>query len=250
MLAWKRGDLYGAAQRLYVAAGLGLLALVLALALSTKGPSLVLIGFGLGVWIIAGALSDIVYRIKLLSVPVAESWRRLTGLPRSALGTVLAHLGVGISVLGIVATSAWQTEKILTLKQGDAVEIAGYRVVFDGVAPRQGANYTEEVASVTVERGGSVVTRLEPARRTYPAERQSTTEAGILASFAGDLYVVPGERSSDGTQAFRIYFNPLVRLIWIGAVIMFVGGGLSLSDRRLRVGAPVRARRAAVAPAE
>ena len=250
MLAWKRGDLYGAAQRLYAAAGLGLLALVLALALSTKGPSLVLIGFGLGVWIIAGAISDIAYRIKLFSAPAAESWRRLTGLPRSALGTVLAHFGLGLSVLGIVATSAWQSEKILTLKPGDAVEIAGYRVIFDGVAPRQGPNYTEEVAAVTVARGGATLARLEPARRTYPAERQSTTEAGILASFAGDLYVVPGERSSDGMQAFRIYFNPLVRLIWIGAVIMFIGGGLSLSDRRLRVGAPVRARRAAPVPAE
>ncbi|MFO1169373.1 MAG: heme lyase CcmF/NrfE family subunit [Hyphomicrobiaceae bacterium] len=250
MLAWKRGDVYGAAQRLYVAAGLGLLALVLALALSSNGPSLVLIGFGIGVWIVTGAISDIATRVKAFSVPADESWRRFKGLPRSALGTALAHLGLGVSVLGIVATSAWQTEKILTLKPGDGVEIAGYRVNFEGVAPRQGPNYTEEVAAVTIEKSGAVVAKLEPARRTYPAERQSTTEAGILASFAGDLYVVPGERSSDGSQAFRMYFNPLVRFIWIGAVIMFLGGALSLSDRRLRVGAPVRARRPVVAPAE
>ncbi len=250
MLAWKRGDLFGAAQRLYVAAGLGVLALVAALALSSKGPSLALIGFGLGVWIIAGALSDIAYRIKLFQAPLAESGRRLAGLPRSALGTVLAHFGVGVSVLGIIGTTAWQSERILTLKPGEAAEIAGYSVRYEGVAPRRGPNYQEEVATVTIERNGAVVTRLEPARRTYAAEQQSTTEAGILPSIWGDLYVTPGDRSSDGSQAFRLYFNPLVRLIWIGAVLMFLGGALSLSDRRLRVGAPVRARRASVVAAE
>jgi cytochrome c-type biogenesis protein CcmF len=250
MLAWKRGDLYAAAQRLYLAAGLGILALILAISLSAKGPSLALIGFGLGVWIVVGALSDLAYRIKLFAAPGAESLRRLGGLPRSAFGTVLAHLGIGVSVLGIIATTAWQSERILTLKSGEAAEIAGYRVIYAGAAPRQGPNYREEVAAVTIERAGAVVTRLEPARRTYTAERQSTTEAGILASLWGDLYVVPGDRSADGAQAFRLYFNPLVRLIWIGAVLMFIGGALSLSDRRLRVGAPVRSRRLPAVPAE
>ncbi len=250
MLAWKRGDLYGAAQRLYVAAGIGIAALIAALALSSKGPSLALIGFGLGVWIIAGALTDIVQRIKLFTVPLAESWRRLAGLPRSALGTVLAHFGMGVSVLGIIATTAGQSEMILTLKPGEAAEIAGYSVRYEGVSPRRGPNYQEEVSSVTIERNGAVVTRLEPSRRTYPAEQQSTTEAGILPSIWGDLYVTRGDRSGDGSQAFRLYFNPLVRLIWIGAVLMFLAGALSLSDRRLRVGAPVRRRRSPLVPAE
>jgi cytochrome c-type biogenesis protein CcmF len=249
-LAWKRGDLYGAAQRLYVAAALGIVALVAALALSSRGPSLALLGCGLGVWIAAGSVSDLVYRIKLFSVPAADSWRRLTGLPRAALGTVLAHFGVGVSVLGIIATTAWQSEQILTMKPGEATDIAGYRVVYDGVAPRRGPNYQEEVSRVTIEQNGAVLTRLEPSRRTYPAERQSTTEAGILASMWGDLYVVPGDRSDDGGQAFRLYFNPLVRLIWIGAVLMFVAGALSLSDRRLRVGAPVRSGRMPAVAAE
>jgi cytochrome c-type biogenesis protein CcmF len=250
VLAWKRGDLYGAAQRLYAAAALGLVALVAALALSSKGPSLALVGIGLGVWVVAGALSDLALRIKLFAVPAAESGRRLAGLPRSALGTVIAHLGLGISVLGIVATTAWQSERILTMRPGEAVEIAGYRVVYEGVAPRRGPNFREEVSKVTVEEGGAVAAQLEPSRRNYPAEQQSTTEAGILASLSGDLYVVPGDRSDDGSQAFRIYFNPLVRLIWIGAMVMFLAGALSLSDRRLRVGAPARLRRLPAVAAE
>jgi cytochrome c-type biogenesis protein CcmF len=84
---------------------------------------------------------------------------------------------------------------------------------------------------------------LHPAKRTYPAERQTTSEAGIHAAWSGDLYAVLGDRQASGGYTVRLYFHPLVRLIWIGAVIMSLGGVLSLSDRRLRVGAPGRARR-------
>ena len=90
-----------------------------------------------------------------------------------------------------------------------------------------------------------------PAKRTFTAPVQVTSEAGILASWAGDLYTVLGDRQNGGGFAFRIYFNPLVRFIWIGALIMFLGGVVSLSDRRLRVGAPTRSGRGSVpVPAE
>jgi cytochrome c-type biogenesis protein CcmF len=101
-----------------------------------------------------------------------------------------------------------------------------------------------------VSRGGSAVTRLEPARRIYDMPPEPTTEAGIHAAWRGDLYVVLGDKQNAGGYAIRIYFNPLVRFIWLGAVAMFIAGAVSLSDRRLRVGAPGRARRIAAAPAE
>ena len=83
---------------------------------------------------------------------------------------------------------------------------------------------------------------LDPSKREFTVERSVTTEAGIHASWRGDLYVVLGDQLKDGAYSVRLYFNPLVRFIWLGAVVMFIGGGLSLSDRRLRVGAPKRAR--------
>jgi len=92
-----------------------------------------------------------------------------------------------------------------------------------------------------VSRGGTLVTELTPSKRAFNVEKNTTTEAGIHNSWRGDLYVVLGDELKDGAYSVRVYFNPLVRLIWIGALVMFFGGGVSLSDRRLRVGAPKRA---------
>jgi cytochrome c-type biogenesis protein CcmF len=250
-LAWKRGDLAAALQRLLAAGIISMVALTAAFALYWRGPWLAPFGIALGVWIVAGALSEWASRVKLFAAGREEVWRRARGLPRSAYGTTLAHAGIGLMVLGIVATTAWQSEHVVTLKVGGRTEIASYELTFRGVAPNQGPNYQEQVGLFAVTRGGSPVTDLEPAKRIYDAPRQATTEAGIHASWAGDLYVVLGDALQDGSGwVVRMYFNPLVRLIWIGCLVMAFGGLLSLSDRRLRVGAPRRNRRPLPAPAE
>jgi cytochrome c-type biogenesis protein CcmF len=154
-------------------------------------------------------------------------------------------------VLGVVATSAYQQEKVLAMKPGERTTISGYTLAFTGTHPVRGPNYAEEVGTLDVTRGGRNVTTLYPAKRLYDQPKQPTTEAGIHNALGGDLYVVLGDRQTDGGYTMRLYFNPLVRLIWLGAVVMFIGGGLSLSDRRLRVGAPKRAKvRGAVQAAE
>ena len=248
-LAWKRGDLAGAMQRLLAAVLASLLALVAAAAVHWRGPWLAPFGIALGVWIVAGALSEWATRVKLLRVEAAETWRRARGLPRSAYGTTLAHVGMGLTLLGIVATSAWQSEHVVTMRPGDSTDIAGYTLAFRGVAPARGPNYQEQVGLFAVTRGGSPVTELAPTKRLYDSPRQSTTEAAIHVALAGDLYAVLGDELKDGGYIVRVYFNPLVRFIWIGALVMALGGGLSLSDRRLRIGAPRRARSASPAPA-
>jgi cytochrome c-type biogenesis protein CcmF len=242
MLAWKRGDLAAAGQRLIWAASLALIAAVALLAWKEKGPWLAPFGIGLGIWLIAGALSEIAFRAKLFEGRLAESGRRLRNLPRSAYGTLLAHAGLGLSVIGIVATTAWRSETIIAMTPGEQASVAGYELTFKGVAPRQGPNYRERVGLFEVSHGGREITKLEPSKRDFTVERSATTEAGIHASWAGDLYVVLGDELKDGAYSVRMYFNPLVRLIWIGALVMFFGGALSLSDRRLRVGAPKPAR--------
>jgi cytochrome c-type biogenesis protein CcmF len=251
-LAWKRGDAAAAAQRLALAAGVALAALVAVHALAQRGPWLAPFGIALGVWVATGALVELAFRAKIGLADRQEVWRRLKGLPRSAFGTAVAHFGVGLMVVGIVATSAYQSERILVMKPGDQIEIGGYSLTFRGVAPQRGPNYREEVGALEVARSGVPVAELTPAKRLYDVPRQTTSEAGIHASWRGDLYAVLGDaQSSAAGYAVRLYFNPLVRLIWIGAVVMFLGGILSISDRRLRVGAPQRAKaRVAVLPAE
>jgi cytochrome c-type biogenesis protein CcmF len=241
LLAWKRGDLLAAAQRLTAAAAIALGASIAVLAWQARGPWLAPLGLGLGLWLVLGAATEIAYRVKLGQAPWAETWRRLRNLPRAAYGTMLAHAGLGVAVIGIVATTAWRSEAILALKPGESAEIAGYTLVFKGVAPRQGPNYRERVGVFTVARNGEFVAALEPSKRDFTVERSGTSEAGIHASWRGDLYAVLGDELKDGAYAVRLYFNPLVRLIWLGALVMFAGGAVSLSDRRLRVGAPARA---------
>jgi len=249
-LGWKRGDLRAAAERLLTAAGIALVVAVLAFAFMSPGPWAAPLGLALGIWVLAGAISEVLFRARFGQAGLPEVARRLSNLPRSAWGTTIAHAGVGLMVIGIVATSAWQSERIVAMKPGEKTLIAGYMLEFRGIESGRGPNYSEDRGRFIVTRDGRRTTELYPAKRLYDAPRQPTTEAGIHVALWGDLYVVLGDAQKDGAFAVRLYFNPLVRFIWIGAVLMFIGGALSLSDRRLRVGAPRKSRKPMVVPAE
>jgi cytochrome c-type biogenesis protein CcmF len=239
LLAWKRGDLAAAGQRLKVAAIIAATVAFAVLAFN-RTTSLAPLGLGLGIWVVAGSLAELAGKSRIGELPLGDSWARLKGLPRSSIGTTLAHFGVGLMVLGVVATTAYQHERVLAMKPGERTTIAGYTLAFEGTHPVTGPNYTEEVGTFAISRGGRPVTTLFPAKRMYAQPKQPTTEAGIHPGVTGDLYAVLGDQQTDGGYTVRLYFNPLVRLIWLGAIAMFLGGGLSLSDRRLRVGAPRR----------
>jgi cytochrome c-type biogenesis protein CcmF len=241
-LAWKRADVLGVAERLAFAGGLAVLGAIAAFAMVEDGPTLAPLGIGIGIWLIFGALSETAYRIKLFQVSGSESWRRMRNLPRSSFGTMTAHLGVGVMVLGVVATSAWRSELVVAMKLGEPVQFAGYSLTFQDIQKVQGPNYVEEAGRFILARDGREISVLSPSKRQYFAPRNVTSEAAIHLTFAGDYYLVLGDGAPDGTIAARIYFNPLVRLIWIGALIIFFGGALSLSDRRLRIGAPKASR--------
>jgi cytochrome c-type biogenesis protein CcmF len=250
LLAWKRGDLLAVSQRLLAAAVAALAVMIGVYAWGVRGPTFAPVGIAIGVFVMMGAIAELVWRTKFGEAPLDDVWRRARGLPRSSYGTTLGHFGIGLMVVGIVATSAYQTEHVLVMKPGEKVSAGGYEAVFKGVTTRNGPNYREEVADFDVTRDGKPVTLLQPSKRVYDMPPQPTTEAGILASWRGDFYLVIGDSQADGGYAVRTYFNPLVRFIWIGAVIMFLGGAVSLSDRRLRVGAPVKRRKHAPVPAE
>ncbi|HRD75641.1 MAG TPA: heme lyase CcmF/NrfE family subunit, partial [Hyphomicrobiaceae bacterium] len=251
VLAWKRGDLAAAGQTLIAALIIAAAAAATAFAVNTRGPWLAPLAFGLGMWVIVGAAVEIATRIRLGRAPLDEALRRAAGLPRSAWGTAFAHAGVGIMVLGIVGTSAWQQEVVASMKPGDRLSLSGTTIVFEGVSKQRGPNYQELIGRFVLIGRASATVRVEPSKRTFDAPRQTTTEAGIDARLGSDLYIVLGDEGKDGAFAVRAYKNPLVRLIWIGAIVMFLGGLLSMSDRRLRVGAPKPSRRRSVAaPAE
>ena len=152
----------------------------------------------------------------------------------------LAHLGLAVAIFGITASSAWQVERILVMAPGETVEAAGYSFDFGGVETVTGPNYRAERGTFTVTRGDRAVATLSPEKRFYPVQGTQTTEAAIHTTWLADLYVVLGEPDTarPGGWAVRIYYNPLVPWIWLGAGLMFLGAGVSLTDRRHRVGAP------------
>jgi cytochrome c-type biogenesis protein CcmF len=250
MLAWKRGDLRAAAERLVFAFGLAILGAMAAAWLAGGENLLALFGVAVGIWLIAGAISEIAYRVKLFQAPAAESIRRLHGLPRSAFGAMFAHAGVGVTVLGIVVASNFATEHILTMRPGDEVAAGGRTIHLDDVFLRDGPNYGETVVRFTVREGGNTVAVMEPTKRQFAARQMETTEAAIATFGASQLYVSLGDIAPDKAVVVRIYFKPLVTFIWLGSLVMALGGILSLSDRRLRVGAPRPARKPAAVPAE
>ncbi|SFQ02418.1 heme lyase CcmF/NrfE family subunit [Tranquillimonas alkanivorans] len=244
-LSWKRADLGGVLQRLRFVAALSGLAALAVWYVAERGPVLAYLAIFLAVWLLLATLREWGLRIRLAEVPLGESLRRARKLPRAAHGMTLAHAGLAVAIFGFAGSSAWKSEEIVFVTPGSDVSIAGFDVTFEGAKRLNGPNYIADRGTLTVRRDGAFVKTLYPERRSYPVAQSTTTESAIRSTLAGDLYASLAEPASDeasasGAWTLRILYEPLVNFIWLGAVMLFAGGGLSLSDRRLRVGAPKR----------
>lgn len=244
LLAWKRADLAGAAHRLYFAIGISLLVGLGVVFLQTGAPVLAGLGIALGAFLILGAITDIALRSGIGRVATGVAWSRLVGLPRSAFGTAFAHMGLGVTVIGVVAVSIFSTETVVGMKPGDTVSAGGYEVRFEGIRDYAGPNYTSQSGEFTIMRGDEVVASTASAKRFYAARGMPTTEAGIVTFGASQLYIALGDPEANGGLVVRVWWKSWVTFIWYGTVLMMIGGVLSLSDRRLRIGAPNRAKSA------
>ena len=249
LLAWKRGDAMRAAKGLTAAFGIAIVVTAMVAGIVRGGPTLAPIGIGIGLFVIVGAFAEIGDRTKLFRGPLRESLSRAKGLPTSAWGGAFAHAGMGVTLLGVVAATAWSTEQVVALKPGQSAELSGLQVTFDGVEERRGPNYRSTVAHLTVRDGGVVVATVEPARRLYAARKMDLAESGIATFGFSQLYAATAEERTDGMTGLRLQYKPLVLLMWLGAIVMAFGAALSLADRRLRVGVPRKAARPAPAPA-
>ncbi len=237
LLAWKRADVLGAAQRLIAAAALAVFLTVLISALRGVSISLAPVGLLLGFWVSFGALAELVERGRIGRLTPLESLRRLFGLPRSVWSTAIAHFGVGITVLGIVATTAWESELVTALNPGQSAELAGYAVSFDKFETAKGDNYQTEIGTFTATGPDGTKRSFAAERRTFVASGMQTTEAAIQTYGFSQLYLQLGE-AGNNAHVVRIWHKPYVTLIWIGTLFMAFAGLFSLTDRRRRVGAP------------
>ena len=243
LLSWKRGDLGGALGRLKAAFAAAVLAAIVTwlVAGGSSGPLWAAGGIALAAWLFVGTLVEWADRVKLLRIPLGQSLRRAAHLPRATYGMTLAHMGLAVSIMGITGSSAWQTEKIQVLQLGETVAVSGYELTLKSVQDNiAGPNYTATRATFAATKGGSFVAEMTPEKRLFIMPPRPTTDAAIHTNFLGDLYAVIGESDGKGGWVTRLYYNPLVPWIFIGAVIMVFGGLVSLTDRRHRIGAPVK----------
>ena len=164
-------------------------------------------------------------------------WFGSSRLQRSYLGMTLAHIGVGVFVIGVTAASVYSIEENVRLAPGESEKFSDYVFTFSGVNQVAGPNYTAERGRFEVSRDGKLVTVLEPEKRFYLSQAKPMTEAAINASLDRDLYVALGEPFSDGAWSARVYYKPFQRWIWLGPVLMVLGGLLAAADRRYRANA-------------
>ena len=185
----------------------------------------------LATWMVGSAVKNILHRMHNRPNKLAV----LRQTPRAYYGMLLAHIGLAVFLLGATFASTHSTERDVRMKPGDRVTIAGYDYRFEGVRETRGPNYVAEQGEITVFKNGQEYMVLKPQKRVYLVQRNPMTEAAIDPGLTRDLFVALGEPLGNGEWSMRIQHKPLIRWIWLGAVIMALGGLLAASDRRYRL---------------
>jgi cytochrome c-type biogenesis protein CcmF len=216
VLGWKRADLKAGWRALYPALGLAGVAAVAVLAIVSPRGLAVTGAFAVAAWLIGASLLDI---------------RRRKGARASAFAAALAHAGLGISLLGVAGTTAWRSELLTVMAPGQTAIVGPYTLRFDGVTQEKGPNYVADRAHVALMDGGKVKAMLQPENRFYPAEGQDMSDTAIRTTGLRDLYLALGDDRGGGRFALRAYVSPLAPLIWLGGLVMALGGILSLWGR-------------------
>jgi cytochrome c-type biogenesis protein CcmF len=220
-LGWKRGDLKAAWRSLYPALGLAAVAAIAVLALITPRGLTAALAFAVAGWLIGASILDV---------------RSRKGARASAFAAALAHAGLGVTLLGVTGATAWRSEALTVMAPGEIITVGPYRLRFDGVTEVKGPNYVADQARIALMDGDRVKTMLRPEQRFYTAEGQSVADTAIRTTGLRDLYLALGDNRGNGRYAIRVYVSPLAPLIWLGALVMALGGMLSLWGR-VRVGA-------------
>ena len=235
-LKWKRDDLGSALKKLNTPLAVALCALVAVAVWNAGNHILTAFGLGLSAWVIVGSFWVLAKRVKLGSVSLAHSFEILRSTPRAYLGLFFAHVGLGFVVGAIATVTTWQQENILAMKTGDSTAISTYGVKLIKVESVPGPNYDAERGTFELTSGGLPFKYMTAERRFYPLQQVQTNQTGIRTNLFSNVYIAMGEADGSGGWTVRIYYHPLAPWLWIGGFTMALGGFISLSDRRFRVG--------------
>ena len=242
MTRWRQADAMDLAKRLRWAIGVSVLSAAIAPFLLGSWTPMTGLGLLLAAWVASTAVLNLVTRVR--EHPGASVLARLAAQPGSYYGMLLAHFGVSVFIVGVTVVSSFSSENDVRMEPGETASAGGYSFQLDSISQVRGPNYTSARAQLTVSRDGQSVATLYPERRIYTVSRQPMTEVAIDRGLARDLYVALGEPVSATAWSIRLHHKPFVNWIWLGCLLMALGGALAVMDRRYR------ARRApAAAPA-
>jgi cytochrome c-type biogenesis protein CcmF len=200
------------------------------------------LGIGFGVFLIAGMARWMQVRLRIGQVKANQSLFLARAFPRSTWGFIVAHLGFAVAVIGITAMSVWEVESLASMRPGDTATLGQRTFTLTQVETVKGDNYDAQRLTFTVASNGVPEEGMTTERRYYPERDTITTEAGIRVGFLSNLHLTAGEGDASGAFAVRVTHHPMAMWIWSGALLMAIGGFVSLSDRRFRVGAPHKVR--------
>jgi cytochrome c-type biogenesis protein CcmF len=162
-------------------------------------------------------------------------WKRLASIPGAWWGMWLAHLGIGIFIIGVCLVKTLETNADVAVKVGDSTDLAGYRFTLDKVVEVEGPNYLAARGIVRLSRGGATINTLQPEKRVYTARQMPMTEASLDVGFFRDVYVSLGEPTgAPDTWVLRLYYKPFISWIWAGCLLMALGGLCAALDGRYR----------------
>ncbi|HJV83436.1 heme lyase CcmF/NrfE family subunit [Noviherbaspirillum sp.] len=230
---WKETSVADLLRRLRWVA-LAAVGLALAIALVLAASPMVTAGLAFAIWIVFGSIAHLVERARHAPKDMSL-WKRLSREPRSYWAMLVAHVGIGVFVVGVTLVKGLDEAKDVSMRVGDTTSVNGYTFSFKDLQEIKGPNYVAAQATFDVTYGGKPVTTLMPEKRLYTVQQMPMTEAGIDRGFTHDLYVSLGEETADGAWVVRVQYKPFVGWIWGGCLIMAFGGLLAASDRRYRV---------------
>ena len=235
MLSWKRAKLENILERVIAVFILSILSTAI-LVFIYGGSASAFLGLFLGVWLILGTIYEFLIKVGL-KLSFNTFMKRSLQLPRSAYGMSLAHIGVAIFVIGVTVSSAWKIEIEQPIIKGEKVVINSIELKFLNINNVEGPNWIAERGEFEVVRLGKKKEFLYPERRFYPASKINTSEPAIMSNAFFDLYIVLGESlNNDESYSLRVYYSPFINWIWFGIMCMVLGGLLSVSDRKHRLG--------------
>ena len=233
---WKKASLPEMAKRLRWAFAVSVLSALTLPFLFGGWKWLVSVGLLLAIWIVTTVVVNVWERVRVTSGQLT-TLQKLRAQSRSYYGMQVAHLGVAVFIVGVTMVTGYQSEQDVKMVNGDVVRAGGFEFQFNGVTDITGPNYVGARAEMIVSRNGVEKERMYPEKRNYTASGNVMTETAIDTGLFRDLYVSLGEPVGSGAWSVRVYYKPFVGWIWGGALLMAIGGGLALSDRRYALAA-------------